>query len=168
LINAFADMDLKNFDLAKANLDRALPYVKEGFEKDQAERLKAFLIQPTQVRAQASAKQVEAPRIARAAVAPPSGGAFDAKVQIYQGLPSVEGTFLKLLCEENAKIVLKTPTGNKTFVIEDPTKIVVTGKAGGKADLSCGDQSPVSIKIEYAPAPEGSGADGAVRNLFFE
>jgi hypothetical protein len=87
--------------------------------------------------------------------------------QIFPDRPSAEGTFISLQCEGQAKIILKTAAGNKTFVIEDPLKIVVVGKDGGKADLSCGDQQPVPLRIEYDPAQPGTGIDGAVRILYF-
>ncbi len=85
------------------------------------------------------------------------------KVEIFPDTPSIEGTFAELVCSDEAKIVLKTASGNKSFMIEDPQKIVVMGKDGGKADLKCGAQQPVPMKIEFEPAPAGSKFDGFVR-----
>jgi len=41
------------------------------------------------------------------------------------------------------------------------------GKDGGKADLTCGPQQPIPMRIQYDPAPTGSTFEGYVRILYF-
>jgi Tfp pilus assembly protein PilF len=167
LVAAYACMDLRDPDRARANLDQALKYAKEDRDKEEAERLKTYLDRLAQSK-QGNAR-LEAPRIADDSVRPPLRRAMEEpKVQIFTGNPTAEGTFSALMCEDRAKIVLKTSSGNKVFTIEDPLKIVVVGKDGGKADLSCGEQKPVGLRVEYDPAGAGSGVDGAVRILYFQ
>jgi hypothetical protein len=73
------------------------------------------------------------------------------------------------LCEGTAKVILKTSSGNKVFVIEDPKKILVVNKdAAITTDLNCGEQKPVGLRVEYDPAQAGAGIDGAVRALYFQ
>jgi len=144
-----------------------LKYAKEDHDKEDAQRLKSYLDQI----AEAKSRNVRmvAPQIADDSVRPPLRRALEEpKVQIFPDKPSAEGIFAALLCGDSARIVLKTPTGNKIFVIEDPLKIVVVGKEGGKTDLNCGEQKPVGLKVQYDPAEAGSGVDGAVRILYFQ
>jgi tetratricopeptide (TPR) repeat protein len=166
LVAAYAYIDLQNIDEAKANVDKALRYARSDRDKADGQRLRNYLQRVSQTRASARS---EAPHIAADTVAPPPRRALDEPTtQIFPDKPSAEGTFIALQCEGQAKIILKTAAGNKTFVIEDPLKIVVVGKGGGKADLSCGEQQPVALRIEYDPAQPGTSADGAVRILYFK
>ena len=166
IVAAHAYIELQNLDEAKANVDKALKYAKNERDKAEGQRLQDYLERVTLAR---GGVRSEAPQIAAAAVAPPIRRALDEPTtQIFPDKPSAEGTFISLVCEGKAKIILKTPTGNKTFVIEDPQKIVVVGKDGGKADLSCGDQQPVTLRIEYEPSQQAFGLDGAVRILYFK
>jgi tetratricopeptide (TPR) repeat protein len=48
---------------------------------------------------------------------------------------SVSGSFVELVCGDAVKMVLETSTGKKTLVIDDPRKIVATGRTDG-AQLS--------------------------------
>jgi tetratricopeptide (TPR) repeat protein len=166
LVAAYAYIDLKNMDEAKANVDKALKYSKSERDKGDVQRLQDYLQRVSLARGNARS---EAPQIAAEAIAPPSRRAFDEPTtKIFPDKPSAEGTFTSLLCGEQAKIVLKTTNGDKIFVIEDPRKIVVVGKDGGKTDLNCGDQQPVPMRIEYDPAQPGTGIEGAVRILYFK
>ena len=166
LVAAYAYIDLKNLEEAKANVDKALRFAKSDHDIADGKRLQNYLQQVSQPR---GTTRSEAPQIAAAPVAPPSRRALDEPTtQIFPDKPSAEGTFISLLCGDQAKIILKTTSGNKIFVIEDPSKIVVQGKDGGKADLSCGDQQPVPLRVEYDPAQPGSGTDGSVRILYFK
>ncbi|MBV8842205.1 MAG: hypothetical protein JO307_05280 [Bryobacterales bacterium] len=82
-------------------------------------------------------------------------------------LPAVSGQFTQFVCGDPPRMVISTPSGNKTFVIRDPDKIVVSGRDGGKIDLTCGDQKPIKVRIEYSPAIE-PGSDGTARAIEFE
>ncbi len=175
LVAAYAYIDLQDPERARANLDQALKYVKEDRDKMEAERLKSYLDELTQAKVRNArgnptpSSSLEAPRIAGDSVRSPLRRALEEpKVQIFPGKPTAEGTFAALLCEDHAKIVLKTSDGNKIFVIEDPLKIVVVGKDGGKTDLNCGEQKPVALRVEYEPAQAATGVDGAVRILYFQ
>ena len=83
--------------------------------------------------------------------------------------PEVEGSFVEFVCLENSfKVVVDTAQGKKGFLIADPKQIVIVGRAGGKVDLNCGPQTPVHVKLEYAPSTAGMDADGIVKILYFE
>jgi hypothetical protein len=64
-------------------------------------------------------------------------------------------------------VVLETSAGKKTFVIEDPKKIVATGRTDSAAKLSCGPQKPVQIRVDYNP-PSTDNSDGTVRTIHFD
>lgn len=189
LQSTYGYLDLKDMANARKNLEQALKYAKEDRDREEAGRLKTYLDQVTEnktVTARAAIPAAPVPGAAPA-VAPkppatvpaPDGDPDNArprlrrasdgsKVEIYPGNPSMEGTFAELRCEGQAKIVLRTSEGQKVFVIEDPNKIVVAGKPGGKTDLECGAQKPVALKVEYDPAKAAPGTDGAVRTLYFQ
>jgi hypothetical protein len=79
---------------------------------------------------------------------------------------SVTGSFVELVCGDVVKMVLDTPAGKKTLVIEDPKKIVATGPEDG-AKLSCGPQKPVPIRVDYNPSSTGD-SDGTLRTIHFD
>jgi hypothetical protein len=79
---------------------------------------------------------------------------------------SASGSFVELVCGEVVKVILETPAGEKTFVIEDPKRIIAAGRADA-APLSCGLQKPAPIRVDYTPLPEG-GSDGTVRVIHFD
>jgi len=84
------------------------------------------------------------------------------------GRPTVEGSFVELMCEgQQAKVVVDVAGMKKVFLIEDPTKITVGG-AAGNLDLSCGPQKPVAVRIDYDPPVNGEqGIDGVLRLIQF-
>jgi tetratricopeptide (TPR) repeat protein len=83
--------------------------------------------------------------------------------------PAVEGSFVEFVClEKSFKVVVDTGKGKKGFLIPDPNQVVIVGRAGGKVDLNCGPQTPVHVKLEYAPNTTGADADGVLKILYFE
>jgi hypothetical protein len=80
---------------------------------------------------------------------------------------SVTGSLVELVCGDVVKMVLETPAGKKSFVVADPKKIVVTGRADRLVPLSCGPQKPVLIRVDYDQSP-GDGSDGTVRVIHFD
>jgi hypothetical protein len=84
-------------------------------------------------------------------------------------LHDAEGKFVELVCSgEWATMVLETAEGNRAFVIAEPTRMIVTGKAPGMVDLSCGPQAkPEKIRIQYTESPEDVGGAGVVRAVHF-
>ena len=83
--------------------------------------------------------------------------------------PEVEGSFVEFVClEKSFKVVVDTGKGKKGFLIPDPNQVVIVGRAGGKVELNCGPQTPVHVKIEYAPNAAGADADGILKVLYFE
>lgn len=83
-------------------------------------------------------------------------------------LPIVSGKFAELSCGKSTELVIDTGVARKRFVIDDPGKIVISGRGKDSIDLSCGPQKPsLSVELGYAPAPSGSKADGALRTLRF-
>jgi hypothetical protein len=167
LTASYAYLELQNLEKARANFDRVGEYLKEERDKQEAQRLGSYLSQIEQARSR-GAQVAAAPRVRSEEIRPAARPDTEAKVQTFPDTPSAEGTFEELLCEDKAKVVLKTAGGMMKFVIDDPQKIVVAGKEGGKADLNCGQQKPVPMKVEYDPAKPGSGYDGTVKVLYFK
>ena len=83
--------------------------------------------------------------------------------------PEVEGSFVEFVClEKSFKVVVDTGKGKKGFLIPDPNRVVIVGRAGGKVELNCGPQTPVHVKVEYAPSTAGADADGVLKILYFD
>jgi len=103
-----------------------------------------------------------APRLLRPAPAPQTGA-------VPPPAPEVEGSFVEFVClEKSFKVVVDTGEGRKGFLIPDPNRVVIVGRAGGKVELNCGPQKPVHVKLEYAPNTTGADADGVLKILYFE
>jgi hypothetical protein len=83
--------------------------------------------------------------------------------------PATGWQFVELVCRNpRATLVLQTPQGKRSYLIEDPGKIEVIAREGGRQmDLHCGPQQPVRVRIEYAPVAGGE-TDGLVRLLHFD
>jgi hypothetical protein len=52
-------------------------------------------------------------------------------------------------------------------VIQDPEKITITGRENGTAELSCGPQKPVPMRVDYK-ASAGGDSDGIVVIIHFD
>jgi len=86
-----------------------------------------------------------------------------------QPAPEIEGSFVEFVCSDRSlKVVIDTAQGKKSFLIPDPKRIVVMGRAGGKVDLNCGPQAPVHVKLEYTPSSAAADADGLLKILYFD
>lgn len=83
--------------------------------------------------------------------------------------PEIEGSFVEFVClKDSFKVVVDTAQGKKGFLIQDPGQVVIVGRAGGKVDLNCGPQTPMHVKLEYAPGTGATDADGILKILYFE
>jgi predicted Zn-dependent protease len=148
---------------ARVTVARLAANVKTPEDRARVDQMQRYLEQadgPAPVAARNDS--TEAPRLVRpepaaqsAAVPPPA--------------PEVEGSFVEFVClEKSFKVVVDTSQGRKGFLISDPNQVVIVGRAGGKVDLNCGPQTPVHVKIEYAPSTAGTDADGILKILYFE
>jgi tetratricopeptide (TPR) repeat protein len=148
---------------ARVTVARLAANVKTPEDRARVDQMQRYLEQadgPAPVAARNDS--TEAPRLVRpepaaqsAAVPPPA--------------PEVEGSFVEFVClEKSFKVVVDTSQGRKGFLIPDPNQVVIVGRAGGKVDLNCGPQTPVHVKIEYAPSTAGTDADGILKILYFE
>jgi hypothetical protein len=79
----------------------------------------------------------------------------------------VSGSFAELVCGVPAKVVVETSSGEKTFVLEDPNKVTITGRETGTAELSCGPQKRARIRVDYK-APANANSDGIVLAIHFD
>ena len=144
---------------------RMAEVAKTPEEKQEAERLLNHKSgRPAlAVAAVEEAEDEGAPRTTRAT---PPAEAPESKVA---ARPSVEGRFVELQCVgQLGRIVLETADGRKVFAIDTPDKIEVLGAATGFAELNCGKQKPVPVRIEYEPPnPSRSGIDGLLRLIQF-
>ncbi len=80
------------------------------------------------------------------------------------------GNFVQLDCiGSQARVVLQAGTNRKTFLIDDPGKIQITGKESTVIDLACGPQKLTpAVRVEFIPAvPAKPGIEGIVRKLDF-
>jgi tetratricopeptide (TPR) repeat protein len=77
--------------------------------------------------------------------------------------PSLEGTFERLDCAgKQPRFIVRTASGVRTFLIEDPERVAIVSDVGGTVELSCGPQpKPPHVTVEYDAGP--AGVDGAVR-----
>jgi tetratricopeptide (TPR) repeat protein len=84
--------------------------------------------------------------------------------------PSISGRFVQLDCRgSQARMIVETDAGRKTFLIEDPAKVAITSGSNGPVDMTCGPQKPAAkVEIGYdAPRAGQTGIDGIVRTLAF-
>jgi hypothetical protein len=80
---------------------------------------------------------------------------------------SFTGKFVELQCGEEDRVVLETPEGKRTLLIEDATKLTMDGNHG--RPMACGPQDAAKIRVEYdAPGSTHPGIDGLVRAIHFE
>jgi tetratricopeptide (TPR) repeat protein len=74
---------------------------------------------------------------------------------------SASGAFVEFVCGDTAKVVIETSGGKQTFVIQDPNAIAITGRETGTAELSCGAQKRVPVRVDYS-------SDGIVLAIHFD
>jgi hypothetical protein len=70
---------------------------------------------------------------------------------------------------QQARMIIETDAGRKTFLIEDPGKVAITSGSDGPVDMTCGAQKTApKVEIGYdAPRAGQTGIDGIVRTLAF-
>jgi Flp pilus assembly protein TadD len=97
---------------------------------------------------------------------PPAYSASEVKTRL--GQATVSGKLVEFLCEDLPKLVLETPAGKKTLLIERTDRIVITGRTSARADLECGPQHPaLPVEVEYDQPQAGAAVDGVVRAIIF-
>jgi len=159
---ANAQIQLRDLEGARATVAKLAANVKTSEDRARVEQMQRYLEQPsTQPPAVAANGQDDIPRLVRPAPAgqrpplPPS--------------PEIEGSFVEFVClEKSFKIVVDTAQGKKGFLIPDPNRVVIVGRAGGKVELTCGPQPSAHVKVEYAPGTSATDADGVLKVLYFE
>jgi tetratricopeptide (TPR) repeat protein len=170
-IMAYAQLDNNNREEARNAAKRLAETAQEQADKDEAQRLLNFLdsssavaIAPLVMPSPGNDSNSGPPRMARA----PKPVAAPAQ-PLPPPRPSIEGVFVQLNCSgAQATVVVEAGGKKRAFLIDDPNKIIVPGQAGGFADLACGPQKRVSVRIEYDP-PSASlqGIDGLLRLIEF-
>jgi tetratricopeptide (TPR) repeat protein len=99
--------------------------------------------------------------------APPSAEPLPIRV----AKPTISGQFVELECHgKQARMILETAAGRKAFLIDDPEKVIITGKSDWQVDMTCGPQkNRASVDLAYeAPAANQAGIDGIVRSLVYK
>ena len=84
--------------------------------------------------------------------------------------PTMTGKFVQLDCRgSQARMIVETDAGRKTFLIEDPAKVAITAGSDGPVDMTCGAQKATpKVEIGYdTPRTGQTGIDGIVRTLAF-
>lgn len=81
--------------------------------------------------------------------------------------PEILGRFVEVLCpDSNPRLILETPAGRKTMLIDRPDSITLMGAGAGTIELTCGPQKPRQVRVEYEPAT-AKGIFGLVRLIEF-
>lgn len=176
-LTAYVQLQLRQLDAARAAVERLAQYAKAPEDVAALESLRRYLDRPASGAAPVPATLApeplpsrdldtvgqEVPRLVRRTQL--RDGSI---VRQYATTPSVSGTFVEFQCTDTQpRIVMETDQGKKMFVIEDPEKIVIVGREGGKVDLQCGAQQRLPIRVEFSPASV-PGLDGSVQVLYFE
>jgi Flp pilus assembly protein TadD len=178
LLRAYAQLGLGGIEAARASTEEAAKYVKAEFDKDELERLRAYveqartanlagIVAPQEVKNLTPAAESEetamARRMVRRVLRP--DGTYTA---VLEPPKTVAGTFAEFVCSsEKLKIAITTQAGRKVYLIDDPSQLTVVGREGGKVELECGPQKPVPIRIEYTSAP-GTDVEGIARIVYFD
>jgi Flp pilus assembly protein TadD len=84
-------------------------------------------------------------------------------------LATDQGVFTEFVCAgATPLLVLETAAGRKVFALTQPNQTVITGHDGA-VDFQCGPQKErITLRIQYAQAPEGMNVSGAVRAIHFD
>ena len=160
---ANAQIQLGDRDGARVTVAQLAANAKTPADRSRVEQMQRYLEQPA-ARPTAIARNdpEDPPRMVRPAPAAKLGA-------VPPPAPEVEGSFVEFVClEKSFKVIVDTGKGKKGFLIPDPNRIVIVGRAGGKVELNCGPQAPVHVKLEYAPNTTGADADGILKILYFE
>ncbi len=162
---AYANLDAGDMNQATAAANQLKTVAATPEDRDRADQILQF-ISGSHAGAAAPALALDngggAPRLAHRSETPEPPRPLVRR-------PSFTGNFTELRCGAQARIVVETADGRKVLLIEDPTKLLVNGKADQTMDLTCGAQKPAHVRVEYDPAdPNRAGIDGLVRNIFFE
>ncbi len=168
-VATYAYLKLNDRENAKDAAELYLKFATSPDDRQRAQQVLDFLKQPQQV--VPSQRDLDdhlddhlddrgRPRLARRNVPEAAGeGVGAAPARVASDL-SVAGSLVELVCGDVVKVVLETSAGKKALVIEDPAKIVATGRADG-VQLSCGPQKPVPVRVDYDAA-------GTVRVIHFD
>jgi Tfp pilus assembly protein PilF len=83
---------------------------------------------------------------------------------------SLTGLFVELQCRGNqARMILENAAGRKTFVIDDPGNVKITGKGDWHVDMTCGPQKArARVEVGYDPPGAQPGVDGVVRSIDYK
>jgi hypothetical protein len=170
----------KNLEEAKSAAENLIKYSKDETEIAEAKRMVEYIDQSNNpARSSAVARPSES---ASASQSPPDAAPTSGERPRLQrrpgdgpsprevappGLESETGTFVELRCAGD-KATLFLDTGKSTmkhFLLDHPDQVILRGGKAGTMQMTCGKQKPERVRVEYAPAPAGSGADGLVRVL---
>jgi hypothetical protein len=165
-IAVYADLRIGNREGAEAAARHFMDLAKTDPDRAAAELL---------VQATAPRRQTET--VMTAADGPPTlrrrDAATDAAVvmrSVRPPRPSAQGQFVELDCRgKEARMVVATADGRKTFLIEDPLKVIIAGQSDWQVDMTCGAQkNGPKVEVGYdPPAANQAGIDGLVRTLAF-
>lgn len=137
-IMAHAQLDLGQWGEAKSSAERLAKVARTDEERAQADQILKYLE-------------------AR------SGGATEAPEKPKGESKSAAGSFVSLDCSgKSPGVVLETAEGKKTFLIDDPKKIL-----GPAMEFTCGPQNGDRVRVDYVPAGQ-AGVDGLVRGIRVE
>jgi len=80
-------------------------------------------------------------------------------------MPEARGKFVEFQClEAGPRMVVETPAGRQTFLLDRPDQTPILGGQAGKLELTCGPQPGLPVRLEYL-AVQTPGLTGLVRLL---
>ncbi len=164
---ANAQLELGDRAGARVTVAKLAANAKTPADRSRVEQMQRYLDQsnaPPRTAARASAARIapgQTPRLVRPAPEAQSG-------PVPPPAPEIDGSFVEFVCgKDSFKVVVDTAQGKKGFLIPDPSQVVIVGRAGGKVDLNCGPQTPVHVRLEYAPRRRSNGRRRDSQNPLF-
>jgi hypothetical protein len=154
-IMAHADIDMTLWSEAKISAERLAKSARTDDDKVQAERILKYL--------EAREKGAAAPPLVTDSGRPMLQRREAPKVASSEPVlkgKSIAGLFVQLDCSgKSPKVVMETEEGQKTFMIDDPKKVL-----GPEMEFTCGAQKKNRVRVDYIPANQ-TGVDGLLRGI---
>jgi len=183
-IASSAYLRLNQQDKAQSSAELMLKYAKTAEDRRRAQQLVDALKNSAAIAARAIPAPVpiqqgipddesDKPPVLVHRAAPPANDAnptvpVKSLVPRFASVSTVRGNLVEFACgKDGNQFVLQTSSGTRRFSVDDPKKVIITGKDSETIDFTCGEQKPAPmVELGYAATPQGE-TDGVVRTLSF-
>jgi tetratricopeptide (TPR) repeat protein len=160
---AYCYLGLGDLTQAKAALEKARSYARSTLDKGEVERLARSLAnveQSSRRSKQTAAVPGSPPPVKVTATGiPPTSTAL-----------KIRGVLIQIDCLDAgmARVIAESDGRKVALLIEDPGRITIEGKTGGRVDFDCGPQPRTPVRITYEPIPnEKFGTAGRILTIEF-